>query len=109
MFLERIRSLQADREDIDGLIEMKVLGNLAVAEFKAAKLPVPDYLDDGMKTINIEIEAKRRDTLQRALKAAQLRRKGLATAEEKRNALDLEIQAIESALGAPVAQPSTQS
>lgn len=85
-------------DDLDELVAMSAFGRSLKAEFELQNISTPEFVDDSLRAIKREIErrvADRRAARVRELKAA---RAGLATAQEKREAIEKEL----AALGEPV-------
>jgi len=96
--LDQFKNFNADAAELDELVHLASFGRQFRAEHEALNVPVPEYVDDNLRAIRKEIDSRladRRATRVRELKA---QRAGLATAQEKRDAIDKEL----AALGEPV-------
>lgn len=95
MTANQLKNLLAEDIVIEDLILAK--GNLTVldAGFQELGIETPEWVTDKLNLVSAEIINRNRAELQRRLKAAKARRAALATVDEKRNALDAEIAALE--------------
>jgi hypothetical protein len=94
--LERLRTFKADRADFDELVELSALGRILRAEYEGLGGEVPDWVDVALKSVRREAHSRQADAIEARLAKAKLRRAGLATTEEKRAAIDKEIEALEN-------------
>ena len=101
---EQLKFLNAEKLDVDEMIELKAAADLLEKGYKDAGLPVPEYVTEGQKNLTREIASRTRAELERALKSAKAKRESLKSAEEKRLAADKEIAELEAKLGGGAAQ-----
>lgn len=69
------------------------------AGYQEIGLPTPEWVVDKLTEIGREITHRKEAELRYRLKTAKARRAGLATPDEKRKALDQEIEDLEKRLG----------
>jgi hypothetical protein len=97
--LEKLRSVNVDKMDIDDLVELAAFGQLARTTYSAYEVPTPEWLTDALKTLDADIKRRRRDALEARRKQIKARRAGLRTAAEERADLDAEDARLAAALG----------
>lgn len=88
-------------EDIGTVEELLLARNqLAIIQngYNGLTLPVPEWVDNKLSEVENEIQMRVKNDLQRRLRSAKARRSALRTADEKRKALDDEIQELEKQL-----------
>lgn len=99
MNAKMLQNLLADEISIDDLILAKAGLDALDAGYQDLGVETPEWVVDKATQVSQEIVNRNRAELQRRLKAAQARRAGLATPEEKRGQLDAEIAALQQKLG----------
>jgi len=97
--LNELRNLNTDRMDLDQAIALSAYGRQLESEFASLESPTPEWLTSNLKQLRREIADRMRDELTRRLTEAKSRREALTPAEEKRAALDKEIEALSAKLG----------
>lgn len=97
--LDQLRQINTDRLDIDEAVALLSFGRGVRATYVEHDMTPPDWLTENVSVLEREVKARRRDNLERALKAAQARKDSLRTAEEKRATVDAEIERLTAALG----------
>jgi hypothetical protein len=97
--LNQIKNVALDRMDFDETVALFAFGTQLEGTYTAMSLEAPDWLKANIEILRKDIVSKRRDNLERALKAAKTKLDGLKTAEEKRGDLKAEIDRISAALG----------
>jgi hypothetical protein len=96
--LQEFKSLQIERASMDQMLALVVFGKGLRAEFEARTLPTPEWLTDGLKTLNREIDRQRQDELERRKKQLTAEDAADRTSAERREARKKEMEAIEAAL-----------
>lgn len=93
--MEQFKSFNIERADLDELVSMSAFGRQFRAEHEALNVPIPEFVDDNLRSIRREIDARLAD--RRAVRIRQLKaeRESLKTAAEKRDAIDKELAALE--------------
>lgn len=99
--LEKLRSINIDRMDIDEAIELAAFGKVAATTYGAYEVPVPDWLTDSLKTLDADIKRRRRDALEARLKTLQARKAALRSRDEERADIDAELARLSGVLGQP--------
>lgn len=100
--LQQLRTFDVDTADMATLVCLSIFGHQLADGFVARGVPAPDWVNDNLTKIDREINSKRRDELERALKLAQGKLDGLKSAEEKRVEAKAEVDRITALLsGAP--------
>ena len=84
---------------MEEMLVLRVFGRGMTEEYSRIMVPSPEWLTDVMAKLTREIDARRRDELEKRLKEIKAQRSTLRTAEEKRAALDDEQAALERQLG----------
>lgn len=104
--LQRVQALDTNRASADEMIDL-LTGAVAVrGTYVGKSLPVPETLSDGIRRLEIEIEAHRKDSLERRLKEIQAQRSTLESRDAKLERLDREMADINAALGIKVEAPA---
>jgi hypothetical protein len=98
MLIERLKSVDTDRCDIDELVELCALGRTFRAEYEQVGVEVPEWLDANLKSLRREVRARVADSLDKTLREKKARLEALTPAEEKRSKLAAEIAALEQKL-----------
>lgn len=83
------------RYETEDLIAIAGFGRSLEAEFTALGVDIPEWLPNQLKAIRREIKARGADALANKIRAAKARRETLKTPDEKRAALDKEIEELE--------------
>lgn len=97
--LNRIRNIEADRMDLDEFVELLMFGKLALQTYSDNILEPPQWLVEGVGTLEKTVKERRRDNLEKAMKEKKARLETLKSAEEKRADLLAEIAKLQAALG----------
>lgn len=97
--LEKLKSFDADRVDMDEMITLSAAARIVVAEYESNKVPVPEWLVDGRTSLTRAIDSRRKDSVAKSLKEKKARREALRSSEEKKADLDKDIAALEAELG----------
>lgn len=100
MSLQKLRNVAVDRIDVDDAIELVTLGRAAASTYTAYQVPTPQWLTDGISTLDAEIKRRRRDMLESRAKEIDANLATLKTREEKRAELEAERAKLRDALGA---------
>ena len=92
--LEQFKSINVDRMDIDELVNLAAFGRQFRQEFEALGAPVPEYVDDNLRTLRGELNARLAD--RRAARAREIRSQldSLKSREEKRTQLEQELASL---------------
>lgn len=98
MFAERLKNFQVDRLDVGELLELRAVGKLLRVEYEAADVPTPEWLTDSLRTLNTEVDRRRKDELERRLKQLKAEDSADRTASERREDRAKERERIEKAL-----------
>jgi hypothetical protein len=96
--VEQLKSFDVERVQLDELLALAAFGKLLRTERESRGLDSPDWLDDRLRTLNREIESRRRDTLELRLKQAKAQAATLLTPTERREKVQAEITALEKQL-----------
>jgi hypothetical protein len=93
-----LRNFDANRMDIDDLVEMAAYGRMIQAECTAQGVREPEWLEPSLKSVRREIASREADRKEKTLRELKARRASLLTPEEKRGQLDQQIAALEKEL-----------
>lgn len=96
--LDRLKQLDVDKLSLDDAVELAVDAKALRAEYERRTLPVPEVLDDSLRSLDRDIEARRRDALELRLKEVRRQRAATMSAEEKRQKLAAEEADLEALL-----------
>lgn len=96
--LQEFKNLQIERASMDQMLTLSVFGKGLRAEYEARTLPVPEWLRDGLTSLNREIERQRHDELDRRRKELTAEQAADRTQTERRAARKAELDAIEAQL-----------
>lgn len=97
--LNDLKAANFDRLDLDEAVSLLAFASSLDATYKAHQLETPDWLKDKLPSLRKEVDRRRRDSLEAALKSALARRDALRTSEEKRKDTDAEIARLQASLG----------
>ena len=98
--INQIKSIVGDleRNNIDTLILAKVNLQSLYNGYDEAGVEVPEWIVDGINTLNREVTSRNRAALEATLKKMTAQREALASVTEKRNTLDKEIKSLQNKL-----------
>jgi hypothetical protein len=97
--LSQLKNFVVERLDLEEMFYLSALGKLVRAEYVERALTVPEWLTDQLATLDREINARRRDELEREMKQIRAEEAGLETAQDKRERLARRKAEIEKQLG----------
>jgi hypothetical protein len=83
------------RLETEDLIELSAFARTYEAEFTALGVETPEWVTNQTKALRREIKARNADALAARLRELKARREALKTPDEKREALDAQIAALE--------------
>jgi seryl-tRNA synthetase len=92
--LEQLKRFDADRADMEEMLELSAYGRTLVAEYDALSVPQPEWLAEVLDRLKKAIADKRRDAILKALKTVKARKETLKSAEEKRKDAEAEIERL---------------
>lgn len=95
----RLRSLQADRNDMDQLVELLTAASQLASTYGSVGMVVPDWLGDATLTLKREIADRRRDALLKERKLIEANERKLMSRDEKRAELEKRKAKIDELLG----------
>lgn len=98
--LESFKKFNAEAADLDELIEVAAFGRHFRAEYEALNVPTPEYVDDNLRVIRREIDARLADKRAARVRELKATRDSLKTAQERRDAIDKELAALGETVGA---------
>jgi hypothetical protein len=99
MSAKQLQSLLIDDVTVDDLILARANLTSLSQGYQEIGVDTPEWVSDKLILVTEEITKRNRTELQRQLKQAKTRRSALATADEKRQALDAMISELEKKLG----------
>lgn len=97
--LDQLKNFNADRMDVEELVALHMFGKQFRVALEEQSVPVPVYVDDNLRALKHEIDNRMADRKAARIRELKQQRAGLATAQEKRDAIEKEL----AALGEPVA------
>jgi len=98
MTAKQLQALLAEDISIEDLILAKNDLKVLDTGFQEIGVESPEWVTDKLSLVSDEIVNRNRAELQKRLRAAKARRAALATPDEKRGALEREIEALEQKL-----------
>ena len=96
--LDLLKNFNADRMEIDELVELAMFGDQILAKFKELGVETPVWIDEANKSVKRELKTKNADRLSMKLRSAKSRLETLKTPDEKRKATEAEIAELEAQL-----------
>jgi uncharacterized protein involved in exopolysaccharide biosynthesis len=96
MSLESLKSLDTKRADLESLVEESAEARIVESEFKELGIELPGWFEPAVSSLRREIKTRNQDALAARLRDLKARRESLKTIDEKRNAIDAEIAALEA-------------
>ena len=96
--LEKLRTANVDRFDLDELVELSAFARQIRGEYDALSLDQPEWITDASKRISVELKSRMHDNLVRRQKQIKSKLDELKTPTERKDALRKELQAVEKAL-----------
>jgi hypothetical protein len=97
--LDQFKKFNAEAADLDELVEVATFGRQFRAEHEALNVPVPEYVDDNIRVIRREIDARLSDKRAARVRELKAQRDSLKTAAERREAIDKELAALGETVG----------
>ena len=94
--LDLLKNFDANRLDMEQLVELSAEARKMASEYEALKVEVPEWLGIQTKSLRREIASRDADRKERALRDLKARRSTLKTVDEKRTELDKQIADLES-------------
>ena len=107
MFLDRLKRLNTDQLQLDDLVELAALCQVALTTYKQFEIPVPTFLEDGLEALSVDIRSRRIDAMKARLKEINSSRAVLRTREERRVELDAEEARIKQAISGANPNPAS--
>lgn len=99
MLTARLRNFEADRNDLDELVELFAWAKSLAAAYESNTIPLPEWLQDNTVSVANEIKSRVRDYQAKALKEIEAEQATLKTREEKRAELAEKAAKLREALG----------
>ena len=98
--LENFKNFNADTTDLDELVALSAFGKQLRGEFEAQKVAVPEYVSDNLNSLAREIDSRVADRRAQRVRELKAQRSSLASAQERRDAIDKELDALGEPVGA---------
>lgn len=103
--IEKLKSLDLDREQLDDLILYFEQGQQLRAGYERAQMDTPEWLTGALDTLDVDIKRRSRDMLLLRMKELETAEKGLQTAAERRLEIAAQKEKLQRRLGlTPAAQ-----
>ena len=96
--LNEFKNFNVEGGDLDELVALSAFGKQLRGEFESQKVAVPEYVSDNLNALAREIDSRVADRRAQRVRELKQQRASLATAQEKREAIEKEL----AALGEPV-------
>lgn len=97
--LHQLRRLNTETSTLDELMALETFAITLSERYTIRQVPTPDWLDQALKTLELEIVAKTRAALELKLREARAKQANLRTREERREMANQEVEMLEKALG----------
>jgi hypothetical protein len=106
--IEELKSFNVDRLSSEEMIFLETDAQRLRAAYEQRAVPAPEWLTDQIHTLNVEIDRRKRDDLEKRKKELLAANAADMTASERREARKIELERIEKELagttvGAPTA------
>jgi hypothetical protein len=98
--LEQFKNFNVEGGDLDELVALSAFGKQLRGEFEVQKVAVPEYVSDNLNALAREIDSRLADRRAQRIRELKSQRTSLATAQEKRDAIDKELEALGETVGA---------
>lgn len=95
--LEKLKGLDLQTPTLDELIYLSSQAKALRAEFDANNAEVPEWLDNRIRELKREIQSRLQDSVALRIKTLKAQRDALKTPQEKREAIEAELQKLEAA------------
>lgn len=99
MIVAALKNLNVDRIDVHDAVCLVAMARATESQYAVYGVVAPDWLTEGIATLDAEIRRKRRDMLMARQKEVEASLTQLQTREEKRAKLEAEQAALRDALG----------
>ena len=97
-FYQELRGVDVDAiSQVEEIVALLAIAKAIRAEFEAhtSLIETPEWLDDKIKSLGRELKARTADVLEKRYRETLAKRESLRTPEEKRKAVDAEIEALQ--------------
>jgi len=101
--VEELKNFNVDRLSVEEMVYLAVEAQRLREGFEARAMPAPEWLMDQIRTLNVEIDRRKRDDLEKRLKELKSADAADMTASERREARRLERERIEKELAGQTA------
>jgi len=102
--IEELKTFNADRLSVEEMLFLSADAQRLRDAYEARAMPTPEWLGDQLRTLNVEIDRRKRDDMEKRLKELKVADAADMTASERREARRVERERIEKELaGAPSA------
>lgn len=99
MLIDILKKFDADIFDVDQLIELSALATVVQNEYRGLNVDEPEWLAGSARSIRREIRARQADRIEKMIREKKSRLEALMPAEDKRKALQAEIENLQARLG----------
>lgn len=96
MSMDELKNFDANRMDLEALVELSAFARTIEGEYVALKVAAPEWVTVQAKSLRREITSRLADAKEKSLREKKARLATLKTTEEKRKELADEIAALES-------------
>jgi hypothetical protein len=94
--LDALKNFDARRASLEGLVEISAQARIAENEFTTLGLEAPDWFEPTVASLRREIKTRTADARAARLRDLKNRREALKTPDEKRSAIDKQIEELEA-------------
>ena len=98
--LNEFKSFNVDRTIDEELVALAAFGRTLRAEYESSNIEVPIWVNDNLRTLRREIASRNADSLEKALREKKARLEALKPAEQRRQELQAEIDALQERVNA---------
>jgi hypothetical protein len=98
MIIDTLRRLDADSKDLDELVELSAFARLVRDEYEKLGGEVPAFVSDAIRTLRRETASRFQGVIEKSLHEKMARMEHLKPAEQRRQELQAEIDALKARL-----------
>jgi gas vesicle protein len=98
--LNEFKSFNVERANDEELVALAAFGRVLRAEYESSNIEVPTWVTDNLRTLRREIASRNADNLEKTLREKKARLEALKPAEQRREELQKEIDALQEKVNA---------
>jgi chromosome segregation ATPase len=98
LVIDELRRFDTEGTALEDLVALSSLGRVVQTEFQSLNVEEPEWLNPKLREIRREIQTRQADRIEKLIREKKSRLEALLPAEEKRQALQSEIEKLEKQL-----------